>query len=174
MDPDTGLYNKKYFREIAKRAIAGAEKNKGAIAFLLIDVDHLKAINDDTIHGGHEAGDEAIQTLANILAKTVRQTPIDELHHRLSDVVGRFGGDEFMVLLPGTGIEGATIVAGRIAENLRKVKHSTWPEALTCSIGIAATPDDPYDYEHLKTLADKALYQSKHKGRDAISTTLEL
>lgn len=174
MDPDTGLYNKKYFREIAKRAIAGAEKNKGAIAFLLIDVDHLKAINDDTIHGGHEAGDEAIQTLANILAKTVRQTPIDELHHRLSDVVGRFGGDEFMVLLPGTGIEGATIVASRIAENLRKVKHSTWPEALTCSIGIAATPDDPYDYEQLKTLADKALYQSKHKGRDAISTTLEL
>ena len=173
-DPDTGLYNKKYFREVAERAIASAEEKQGDVAFMLIDVDHLKEINDDPIHGGHEAGDEAIQILANVLAKTVRQTPVDEIHHRLSDVVGRFGGDEFMVLLPSTDMAGAKVVAGRIAENLAKVKHSTWPKPLTCSIGISATPDDPYDFEQLKTLADKALYQSKHKGRDAISTTLEL
>jgi GGDEF domain-containing protein len=71
-------------------------------------------------------------------------------------------------------LEGAKIVAGRIADNLANAKHSTWPKPLTCSIGISATPQDPYDFEQLKTLADKALYQSKGKGRDAISTTLEL
>lgn len=173
-DPDTGLYNKKYFREVAEGAIAKAETNNGNVSFMLIDVDHLKDINDDPIHGGHEAGDEAIQILANVLAKTVRQTPVDEIHHRLSDIVGRFGGDEFMVLLPSTDMEGAKVVAGRIADNLAKVKHSTWPKPLTCSIGIASTPQDPYDFEQLKTLADKALYESKRKGRDAISTTLEL
>lgn len=173
-DPDTGLYNKKYFRDIAEQAITKAEKINGEIAFMLIDIDHLKEINDDPLHGGHEAGDEAIQILANVLAKTVRQTAVDDIHHRLSDVVGRFGGDEFMVLLPGTGIEGAKVVAGRIANNLHKVKHSTWPKPLTCSIGIAACPNDPYDFEQLKTLADRALYESKRKGRDAISTTLEL
>lgn len=173
-DPDTGLYNKRYFRELALSEIAKAKKQGRDISFMLVDVDHLKAINDDHEHGGHEAGDEAIQIVAKVLANTVRQTPVDEINKRIADVVGRFGGDEFMVLLPNTSVDEAIMAANRIAANLAKVKHSTWPKQLTCSIGIAGTPHDPYDYETFKTLADNALYLSKDKGRDAISSTLEL
>lgn len=173
-DPDTGLYNKRYFRTVAIKEIARCKEEGKDISFMLVDADHLKAINDDPEFGGHDAGDEAIQIVAQVLAKTVRQTPIDEVHKRISDVVGRFGGDEFMVLLPNTDIENAVRAAERVEQNLAKAKHSTWPKPITCSIGIAGTPDNPYDYEQLKTLADKALYVSKGKGRNAISTTLEL
>jgi diguanylate cyclase (GGDEF)-like protein len=173
-DPDTGLYNKRYFREVAMQEIAKAQANSNPISFMLVDVDYLKEINDDPDCGGHEAGDEAIQMLATVLTNTVRQTPVDEVSKRISDIVGRFGGDEFMILLPNTPLEGAITVANRIAERLARAKHSTWPKALTCSIGISSAPHDPYDYEQLKTLADKALYLSKHKGRNAFSTTVEL
>lgn len=173
-DPDTGLYNKRYFRELAQQEILKAKENGTPISFMLVDVDYLKEINDDPECGGHEAGDEAIQMLATVLSNTVRQTPVDEVSKRVSDVVGRFGGDEFMVLLPNTDAEGALRVARRIAEHLARTKHSTWPRSLTCSIGVASAPHDPYDYEQLKTLADKALYLSKHKGRNDISSTLEL
>lgn len=173
-DPDTGLYNKKYFKEIADQEIKKSQEESKNISFMLVDVDYLKDINDTPECGGHEAGDEAIRILANILANTVRQTPVDEVHKRIADIVGRFGGDEFMILLPNTHIDDAIKVAHRIAANLAKAKHSTWPKALTCSIGIAGTPQNPYDYQQLKTLADKALYLSKHKGRNAISSTLEL
>ncbi len=173
-DPDTGLYNKRYFREIALQEIAKAQKNSNPISFMLVDVDYLKEINDDPDCGGHEAGDEAIQILATVLTNTVRQTPVDEVSKRISDIVGRFGGDEFMLLLPNTPLEGAITVAKRISEHLAKAKHSTWNKTLTCSIGISCSPHDPYDYEQLKTLADKALYLSKHKGRNGFSTTSEL
>jgi len=174
IDPDTGLYNKKYFREIAEKEIKRCKLEGIGISYMLIDVDNLKTINDDTQNGGHEAGDEAIQILSTVLANTVRQTPIDDLNHRVADIVGRFGGDEFMVLLPNTNIHEALKAADRIAQNLAKARHSTWPQPLTCSIGVAGTPHDPYDYEKLKTRADLALYLSKGKGRNAISSTLEI
>ena len=173
-DPDTGLYNKRYFREIAAKEIALSKEEGKDISFLMVDVDYLKDINDDRTFGGHEAGDEAIQILAKVLTNTVRQTPVDEVQKRIADVVGRFGGDEFMVLLPNTNIDNAIKVAERISKNLKKTKHSTWPKPLSCSIGVAGTPKDPYDYEDLKILADKALYISKYKGRNTISSTLEL
>ncbi|MEY3370739.1 MAG: hypothetical protein RLZZ361_1409 [Cyanobacteriota bacterium] len=174
IDPDTGLYNKKYFREIAEKEIKRCKQENKGISYMLIDVDNLKTINDDTQNGGHLAGDEAIQILSTVLANTVRQTPIDDLNHRVADIVGRFGGDEFMVLLPNTNINHALKVAERIAQNLAKARHSTWTKPLTCSIGVAGTPHDPYDYEKLKTRADLALYLSKGKGRNAISSTLEI
>lgn len=174
IDPDTGLYNKKYFREIAEKEIKRCKQEGIGISYMLIDVDNLKTINDDTQNGGHLAGDEAIQILSTVLVNTVRQTPIDDLNHRVADIVGRFGGDEFMVLLPNTNIHEALKAADRIAQNLAKARHSTWPQPLTCSIGVAGTPHDPYDYEKLKTRADLALYLSKGKGRNAISSTLEI
>jgi len=174
IDPDTGLYNKKYFREIAEKEIKRCKAEGKGISYMLVDVDNLKTINDDPQNGGHEAGDEAIQILSTVLANTVRQTSIDDLNHRVADIVGRFGGDEFMVLLPNTNIHEALKAADRVAQNLAKAKHSTWPQPLTCSIGVAGTPHDPYDYEKLKTRADLALYLSKGKGRNAISSTLEI
>ena len=174
MDPDTGLYNKRYFREVAESEILKAKQNNRNISFMLVDVDHLKDINDNSEFGGHEAGDEAIRILSEVLSNTVRQTPVGDIHRRISDIVGRFGGDEFIVLLPNTHIDDAVKVANRIANNLAKAKHSTWPKPLTCSMGVSGTPHDEYNYESFKTQADKALYLSKRKGRNAISSTLEL
>ena len=174
IDPDTGLYNKKYFRELSIIEIEKAKKSGKDVALMLIDMDHLKTINDDKEFGGHDAGDEAIQILAEVLAKTLRQTPVNELNKRVADLVGRFGGDEFMVLLPNTSIEEAQRAAERVTQNLAKTQHSTWPKPLTCSIGIAGTPNSQYLYEEMQSLADKALYLSKEKGRNAISSCLEL
>jgi len=169
IDPDTGLYNKKYFKELSIREIQRYQESKKNISLMLIDMDNLKTINDDKDHGGHDAGDEAIQILSSVLSKTLRQTPVDEIHKRVSDLVGRFGGDEFMVLLPDTTLDEAQRAAFRVAQNLAKSKHSTWPQALTCSIGIASSAEAGYDYEKLQAQADKALYKSKELGRNTIS-----
>jgi diguanylate cyclase (GGDEF)-like protein len=174
IDPDTGLYNKKYFKELSVREIKRSKESGKDISMMLIDVDHLKTINDDKEFGGHDAGDEAIQTMAEVLSKTLRQTPVDEVNKRISDLVGRFGGDEFMVLLPDTSIEEAIRAAQRVHQNLSKTKLSTWPKPLTCSIGIASAKEVGYSYEVIQTSADKALYLSKEKGRDAITACTEL
>lgn len=174
IDPDTDLYNKKYFRELAEKEIQKCKDNKQPISYILIDMDYLKEINDDKDFGGHQAGDEAIQILANVLSKSVRQTSVENINRRVRDLVGRFGGDEFMILLPNTSIENAVKVSERIVNNLKKTKHSTWPKSLTCSIGISGAPENNYDYEELKNSSDKALYLSKDKGRNSITSTLEL
>lgn len=174
IDPDTDLYNKKYFKELAFGEIAKCKEENKEVAFMMIDMDFLKEINDDPKFGGHEAGDEAIQIMAKVLAKTVRQTPVDEVHKRLADLVARFGGDEFMVFLPNTSVYDAVKVANRISDNLKKHIHSTWPHPLSCSIGVSGTPHESHDYEELKTKADKALYLSKSKGRNCISSSLDL
>ncbi len=169
MDPDTGLYNRRYFRIIAEREITKAATENKDISFIMLDLDHLKDINDSL---GHDAGDEAIMQVAKVLENTLRQTPVDELRSRISDVVGRYGGDEFMVLLPNTNLSNAIRAAERITANLKKV--TSLSKELTCSIGVAGTPSDVHDYEVMKRNADRALYLSKAKGRNAISSSLEL
>jgi diguanylate cyclase (GGDEF)-like protein len=96
------------------------------------------------------------------------------VRNRTSDVVGRYGGDEFMILLPNTNLENAVRVAARIAANLRKAKVQGWDKELSCSIGVAGTPSDNCEYEELKRKADQALYLSKAKGRNTASSSLEL
>lgn len=170
-DPDTGLYNKKYFNSVAFEEILIAKANNKAISLMMLDLDYLKSINDNF---GHEAGDEAIIIVSEVLSKTLRNTPINEVQKRVSDLVGRYGGDEFIILLPNTDIEAAYQAATRIRKNLSKARHSSWNQPLTCSIGIAGTPNDIYDFNQLKIRADEALYLSKKKGRNAISTSKEI
>ncbi len=177
IDPDTGLYNRKYFKVIAEQEIIKATKEAREISFMMIDLDHLKEINDSL---GHDAGDEAILEISKVLINTLRQTSVDDLNVRTADVVGRYGGDEFMVLLPNTNIENAIKAAERVANNLAKVTLSAYaqrglsPKALSCSIGIAGTPNDSRNYDELKRKADQALYLSKAKGRNSISSSIEL
>ena len=87
----------------------------------MLDLDYLKSINDNF---GHEAGDEAIIIMSEVLSKTLRHTPLNEVHRRVSDLVGRYGGDEFIVLLPNTDLESAYQAATRIRRNLSKARHS--------------------------------------------------
>ena len=121
---------------------------------MMVDLDYLKSINDTM---GHEAGDEAILITANVLTQTLRQTPVNEIQRRIADVVGRYGGDEFIILLPNTDIESAYQAAVEL-ENLAKSKHSAWKQPLTYSIGISGTPCENYDFNQLKVKADEALY----------------
>lgn len=173
-DADTGLFNKRFFHELALEAIERAKKNNEAISYILLDLDHLKDINDTPDVGGHEAGDEAILLVSKAIENTVRTAPKDEVRTRSADIVARFGGDEFMILLPDTSIEEAVSVAKRIKKNINKLKHSTWNKPLSASIGVAGTPHDDCDFETLKVKADEALYLSKEKGRDCISSSLDL
>jgi len=170
-DPDTGLYNKKYFNAVAFEEVLIAKANQRPISLMMLDLDYLKSINDNL---GHEAGDEAIIIMSEVLSKTLRNTPVNEVQKRVSDLVGRYGGDEFIVLLPNTNLEAAYQAATRIRKNLSKSRHSSWNQPLTCSIGIAGIPNDVYDFNQLKIRADQALYLSKKKGRNAISTSREI
>jgi diguanylate cyclase (GGDEF)-like protein len=170
-DPDTGLYNKKYFNTVALGEIQAAKANQKSISLMMLDLDYLKSINDNF---GHEAGDEAIIIMSEVLSKTLRHTLLNEVQRRVSDLVGRYGGDEFIVLLPNTDLESAYQAATRIRRNLSKSRHSAWNQPLTCSIGIAGIPNDAYDFNQLKIKADQALYLSKKKGRNAISTSREI
>jgi diguanylate cyclase (GGDEF)-like protein len=170
-DPDTGLYNKRYFNTVALTEVQIAKANQKSISLMMLDLDYLKSINDNF---GHEAGDEAIIIMSEVLSKTLRHTPLNEVQRRVSDLVGRYGGDEFIVLLPNTDLESAYQAATRIRRNLSKARHSAWNQPLTCSIGIAGIPNDAYDFNQLKIKADQALYLSKKKGRNAISTSREI
>lgn len=170
-DPDTKLYNKKYFKQIAEKEILKSKEESKHISLVLLDLDHLKTLNDTY---GHEAGDIAINHVAQVLEKTVRQTPMDEAHKRLADVVGRFGGDEFMILLPNTSLENALKVCQRITEKIGSLVFEGNVHKLSCSVGVAGTPNDPYSYDELKRRADKALYISKEKGRNCISSSSEI
>lgn len=158
-DALTGLPNRRRFDEDLATAYKSALRNREPLSLLIVDADHFKRFNDQH---GHAVGDEVLKRLARSLSKSV---------HRPADLVCRFGGEEFAVLLPGTDVPGAR----RIAENVHdEVKSLSVPAAgilagtVTVSIGIACTADrnglvGPSD---LIRLADEALYAAKRAGRD--------
>lgn len=173
-DPDTGLLNKRFFNELAEEEIEESKVEGRDVSFILLDLDFLKEINDTPDIGGHEAGDEAIMLVSRALEKTVRQAPADEIRTRRADIVARFGGDEFMILLPSTDIEDAVLVSERILANIQRSEHTTWQKQLSASIGVAGTPYDKCEFQWLKTRADNALYLAKKKGRGQICSSVDL
>jgi len=150
-DPLTGLYNRRAMDQ--RLGELWSETGDGPLAMLVLDIDYLKRINDTY---GHVGGDNAIREVASTLRRCIR----------VKDSAFRYGGEEFLVLLPDTALEGATSVAesirGRIeAHNL----ESSMP--LTVSLGVASrrAQDDPVG---LFERADRALYQAKHRGRNRV------
>ncbi|WP_425516056.1 diguanylate cyclase domain-containing protein [Anaerolentibacter hominis] len=149
-DALTGLLNKSAVREQVERYLCGTGR-RGAHALFLIDLDNFKTVND---RYGHLAGDAVLSELGVSLKKLFRAT----------DLIGRIGGDEFLVFLPG--VSDSRIVEKRAAEILQEVDGISAKEQLkmqlSCSIGIAFCPDDAKDYENLCRCADKALYYVKN------------
>lgn len=152
----TGLYNHRYFYHVLRRDFLLAQRQKGDLACLLLDLDFFKSINDQY---GHPFGDTVLKGVAALLRGTVRET----------DAVSRYGGEEFAILLPDTGIAGAERVAGEIRG---RVEEQTFlcgrtSVKVTTSIGIATmlahTPPLP---QSLLAYADKALYRAKALGRN--------
>ena len=158
LDGLTGLFNRNTFVELTKKELDRAQRQGTATAILLMDLDHFKRVNDTW---GHPAGDAVLKHAAMIASTTVRST----------DLVGRLGGEEFIVLLPGTSIEAARKLAEKIRMRLEG-EAATWNDtrvAITVSIGIAGTTaSEKQSFEVLYHDADKALYVAKQRGRNRV------
>jgi len=150
-DPLTGALNKRAL--IAKIKRFAMESNKDRpFSILMLDIDKFKDINDNL---GHAIGDQCIVTLSKIALSSIRNV----------DILGRYGGDEFIILLPNAHIDQAQFIAERFRKN---IEAETNPK-FTVSIGIACAPMDGKTYEELLNTADEGLYFSKEKGRNAVS-----
>lgn len=155
----TNVANRRCFEDCMAREWRRSLRDGLEISVLLVDVDYFKAYNDTY---GHIAGDDCLKRLAEILRSSVK---------RASDMVGRYGGEEFILVLPGTPLEGAMNISERIMENLREAdiphRDSKVSEHLTVSIGAAcAAPSRETTPESLVLAADKALYHAKSAGRN--------
>jgi diguanylate cyclase (GGDEF)-like protein len=156
-DPLTGVFNRRYLMETLAREIPRARRAHAPLTVAVIDVDHFKGINDLL---GHEAGDRVLAQVAEVLATHVR----DE------DVVCRYGGEEFVVVLPGTELEVACERAERWRADLRAMvlPHALEGRAVTISVGLASAPEHGSTGDALVRAADQAMYTAKHLGRDRI------
>lgn len=164
LDPLTGIYNRRFMEETLAREIRRAERNQHEVGLLMFDLDHFKKFNDTF---GHEAGDALLRELGQLLKTNIRG----------SDVACRFGGEEFVLILPETTVEDAQ----QRAEELRKKIHQLTVihrgQALgiiTASLGVGAYPKHALTGEGLIQIADKALYQAKAEGRDRVAIAKEV
>lgn len=158
IDSLTGVSNRRYFMEQAEQELARAVRYENTLAFFMLDVDFFKRINDTH---GHKAGDKALEKLADVCRKTLRQV----------DIIGRIGGEEFAILLPETGMEESIEVAERLRESLQKALiplETGLPLQLTVSIGVAALTSKDDNIDVLFNAADKALYAAKNSGRNKV------
>jgi diguanylate cyclase (GGDEF)-like protein len=156
-DAKTGMLNVGAWQEESELAIDRARRRDQPLAVLLADIDHFKEVNDTH---GHLTGDAVLRSLAAEMRQQVRE----------SDLVGRFGGEEFAILLVGTTAEEACRVAERIRRGAGTVKVLSKDSVVgvTVSIGVAVLDSHGYDLGELLSAADKALYRAKHAGRDRV------
>jgi diguanylate cyclase (GGDEF)-like protein len=151
-DELTALYNRRYLMARLASELGRVQRG-GKLMLLMVDLDGFKRVNDEE---GHEAGDKVLHAVAEALLRATRR----------SDVVARYGGDEFVVLLPDTGPEGCQAVAARIVDQARDVGRETFPAfPVTASVGIATATmqDDPTS---LIRRADEGVYAAKRSGGD--------
>ncbi|MDP1568809.1 MAG: sensor domain-containing diguanylate cyclase [Vicinamibacterales bacterium] len=157
-DDLTQLYNSRYMNQVLRRETKRASRSGRPLSFLFLDLDGFKGVND--VHG-HLAGSQALVEAAVVIRGSARET----------DIVARFGGDEFALILPDTGSEGAAAVGERIRERL--AAHTFLADdglalRLTASVGVATLPDVAASAEELVRAADMAMYRVKAAGKDGI------
>jgi two-component system chemotaxis family response regulator WspR len=157
----TGVANRRRFDEILAEEWQRAARTGMPLSLLFADIDFFKRYND---HYGHQAGDDCLKKVAEALQATV---------HRPADLVSRYGGEEFVLILPDTTSEGALAVANKILQNVEtlNIPHEKSEAAnhVTLSIGIATLrPEEGGSTEQLVHLADEALYRAKERGRRCI------
>jgi len=154
-DALTGLPNSRAVHDTIKRMVAQASRSVSPLGALMLDLDHFKQINDAY---GHGRGDDVLAAVAATLEGTVRE----------SDFVGRYGGEEFVVLLPDTGSEEAAAAAEKIRSTIEKISVPGVPRPITISIGVAVMPDDAGESVGLLQHADRRLYAAKGAGRNRV------
>lgn len=155
----TGLYNHRFLIEAIEREFARSKRYRRAFSILILDLDGFKAINDTC---GHPQGDQVLIQIAKLLLQTVR----------FVDVVARYGGDEFVIILPETETREALRLSERILHEIQKnpFLHEKKIFPLTASIGVASCQPHHHSAGTLLKEADQALYQAKRKGRNRVTT----
>lgn len=158
-DGMTGLHNFRYFEDRLIEELHRGRRNKSKVSLIILDLDHFKNYNDTL---GHRAGDEALRTLGKVLKSSVR----DE------DIVTRYGGEEFGIILPGISKNGIKPLGERIrkqVESAKFYKEEVQPKGkITISLGGATFPDDADNNDDLVRRSDEALYKAKNNGRNQI------
>lgn len=160
-DPKTGLLNAPTWEHAAADEVAKARRTRGRAAVLIIDIDHFKRVNDNY---GHLFGDQVLLGVATTVARQLRR----------SDLLGRFGGEEFVVFLPGADINEACHAAERLRSRVRSmaIAVNEIPVSVTISVGVAVIGDHGNDLVELLTAADLALYRAKDTGRNRVCLPL--
>lgn len=157
-DPLTGLYNRRYLEESMERELLRARRTQGAMSVLMVDIDHFKQFNDSH---GHQAGDVLLKEFAEYLRRQVRA----------EDIPCRYGGEEFLIAMPGTSKNEAIERAEALRQNMASLKvyfqGKTLP-GVTASFGISSFPDHGEDRDALVRSADAALYRAKRAGRNRV------
>jgi two-component system cell cycle response regulator len=157
-DALTGLWNRKTIIEILQRELVRGRRNSDPVAVAIADIDHFKRINDTL---GHPAGDAALRDVAHALQASLR----------CSDTLGRYGGEEFLAVLPGCGRNDALVVA----EKMRRILEAegaprTELGPITVSIGVSTSDGAEFSNEALIKMADEALYRAKQRGRNRVES----
>jgi diguanylate cyclase (GGDEF)-like protein len=156
-DSLTNVYNRRYFFEIANNEFSRSLRYRKPLSIIMIDLDNYKEVNDQY---GHIIGDNALKVISKTFADNIRQT----------DILGRYGGDEFCILLPETNITQAAELAERLKtltkELIIHIDQATF--SITISAGVSCSDISTKDFSELLLSADIALYQAKKNGRNQI------
>ena len=157
IDGLTGIYNRRYWEEQFSREFKRNLRKPSQSSVIILDIDHFKKINDNY---GHPAGDEVIRRLAKLLKDVTRET----------DICGRYGGEEFTILLPDTASPNVMILAQRIRETVEKLKIEYEQQTISFTVSLGIAQFSPVFEQHMQWLesADKALYQAKISGRNRV------
>ena len=155
-DSLTQIYNRRYFESVIEKEFENTLRYKTPASCMMIDVDHFKSVNDDF---GHKTGDTVLKEIASIIKNNLRKV----------DVVARWGGEEFIAILPRTTKEDTLIAANRILKTISENKFEGINRPVTVSIGIASIPDESINNaEKLIHKADTAMYEAKKQGRNRV------
>ena len=153
-DKLTGLYNRRHMEESFIRELHRAQRQNQPLGLIMCDIDHFKKINDTY---GHDKGDEVLRGAAAVLQKNIRQ----------GDIVCRYGGEEFLIMMPEASLEITALRAEQIRQSLRQ-KMLLPQQPVTLSLGVAVYPQDGQSPDELQAAADGALYEAKRAGRDRV------
>lgn len=164
IDDVTEIYNVRYLMQAADHELQRSAREEKQLSVLFLDLDRFKLVND---RFGHLVGSDVLRQLSRVLEDSIRRF----------DTVARYGGDEFTILLVGTGLEAALQIAERIRERVAQTRFEGTqgsPIQLSVSIGVAAFPDHASERDTLLDLADKAMYRAKSRGRNCVCSAADL
>ena len=157
VDGLTSIFNRRYWEEQLVREFKRNVRSPGDSSIIMLDIDHFKKVNDTY---GHLAGDEVIRLLAKLISTVSRET----------DICGRYGGEEFTILLPDTAAENVMVLAQRIRQSVEKLTIEYEQQSISFTVSVGIAQFDPAFEQHTQWLerVDKALYQAKAGGRNQV------